>query len=199
MRNYQKSRSIWLLIATCGILSGCFATTLPENPQPESLSRLVAAAPRQRTLLVRSDLDNGGVGYQFLLFGLPVGRIYAPATRPLVASAMRARAGLAGLGLADPSDTPPMLSIDIVDLSVHGYDFLLFRRPYARIRLRGSLASSDDESRECDITEESAHFAKFAFERDLSEALQSAADKAAARMLSCLGLVREHEAVAEDE
>lgn len=181
-------RIVTLLIP---IIAGCFSTRLPKIPTPSALPRLIEAAEMQMPLRVVANDQATDVGYQYMLFGIPVARVDAPYISESVGAAVTKHAGVARIGLVPPSDRGlenPRVEVRVSKLRVNGYDFLLFRRPTASITMVGTFHQQPGKIRECEASAEYAEFSSFAFVKELNRALEQAVDSAAHQLVSCMGL-----------
>jgi hypothetical protein len=181
-----------LLCLSAAILAGCFSTTLPEIPAPEALPRLVDAAKTQMPLYLSTPDTGDRLGFQYLLFALPVSSVYAPHLSEIVRTSLTTQAGFGSYGLLPATSnqgiTNPRLMVKIVSASANGWDLFVIRRPSATITLAGEYHSRRGAVFVCEVTGSAAKLSPFAFERDLNEALERATNDAAHRLLACLGL-----------
>ncbi len=173
------------------LLTGCFATHLvPDEPFAE-LDKLVESAPESLSLVLHNPIRDVSHGYQFMLFILPISRVFAEDANQVVAARLQFHAAGSGIGLSQQSQETrrsSRLEVTISSLDIDGYDLLVFRRPSAQVTLTGTLHSSDGLTRVCAQMGEHSEMTRFAFSPDLSRALSLAADAAAKKLLSCLGM-----------
>ncbi len=158
------------------------------------------SASRHIALTVTNPLSDSSHGYQFLLFAIPVTRVFPNGLADLTASKLTMYAGFAGNGLHQGpgvAHTSPRIDARVESVSVNGYDLLVTRRPSASITLSATLYNRDSSIRKCEAHGSFSKFSKFAFEEDLKYVLDRATDAAARDLLECLGLfdAREFEAV----
>lgn len=187
----KKRSKISILTTFLVSLTGCFTTELPEVPGPSALPQLINAAEIQMPLKVAIGDESENIGYQYMLFGIPVARVDAPFISAVVRNALTTHAGVGQIGLMPPSEyglENPRVEVRVSKLRVNGYDFLFFRRPAASITMVGTFHQRPGRMRECEVTGEYAEFAKFAFADDLNRVLEQASDTAAEQLVSCLGL-----------
>lgn len=173
------------------IISGCFATHLaPDEPFAE-LNALVESAPESLSLVLHNPLRDMSHGYQFMLFILPISRVFAEDVSQVVAARLQLHAAVAGIGLSPQSlcaKPSRQLEITISSLDINGYDLLVFRRPSAQVTLTGTLHSSEGPPQICTQTGKYSEVTRFAFAPQLSRTLALATDEAARRLLTCLGI-----------
>lgn len=177
------------------VLSGCFTTHLTDSAAVPELDSLVESAQVHIPLYVSNPLEGSSHGYQFLLFVLPITRVFPDELQQLVTTKVTTHAGFAGYGLLSrlPAGTPlPRLEVSIEAASVNGYDLLVTRRPSASVTLRGRLFTRDATTRDCETSGSHSEFSRFAFARDLQAALERAVDAASKELVLCLGLTARH-------
>ena len=186
-----------LLLASCTLvaLQACFSTHLQSFEPLPQLEQLVESSPTKIALHVqRSDTDSSA-GNQFLFFIIPVTRVFPDTTEAIVRSKFITRAGLAGIGLTTTAEnSPPVtprIDVQIDSVAVSGYDLFVVRRPAASISLTATLVTHDGTSRRCSTSASYATFARFAFAKQLEQAIEEASDSAAVKALTCLGLTPE--------
>ncbi len=173
------------------LLTGCFTTHLaPDEPRAE-LDNLAESAPENLSLVLHNPLRDVSHGYQFMLFILPISRVFAEDVSQVVAARLQLHAGVAGIGLSQQSlraKPSRQLEITISSLDINGYDLLVFRRPSAQVTLTGTLHSSEGPPQICTQTGKYSEVTRFAFSPELNRALALAADEAAKKLLTCLGI-----------
>ena len=181
-------------------LSACFRVELGQFETPAEVTSLVESASRHLALRVTNPTADANHGYQFLLFAIPVTRVFPDGLAELVVSKLTMYAGFAGNGLhtdTEAARTTPRVEARVESVSVNGYDLLVTRRPSASIALSATLFGRDGLVRECKAQASFSQFSKFAFEQELKHVLDRATDAAARDLLECLGLfnAREFEAI----
>jgi hypothetical protein len=177
-------------------LSACFRAELGRFETPPEIDNLADSASRHLALSVTNPRADSSHGYQFLLFIIPVTRVFPDGLAELVATKLTMYAGFSGNGLHQDlkADHPTSrLTAHVDSVSVNGYDLLVTRRPSASITLRAALYTRDGSIRECKARGSFSEFSKFAFEEELRHALDRATDAAARELLECLGLFNARE------
>lgn len=174
------------------LLLGCFSTHLIDEQQKDELQRLVRSAHHSLPLVVTHPDGDSSHGYQFMLGILPLTRIFTDTISETVVGKLQLHAGRAAVGL--PSYSPsiselPRLEVVISSVSINGYDLVIFRRPSAHITLRGALLTHNGTRRSCEVSGEDSRTTRFAFSSELNQVLATAADSAAEKLLTCLGLI----------
>jgi hypothetical protein len=172
-------------------LCGCFTTHLNNYENTPGLDSLVSSAEHALTLNVVNPSPNISRGFQFLLGILPTSRVFTENLEAIVTSRLQFHAGSAGYGLT-PSDrsphTRPGIIVNISGATINGYDLLFIRRPSASVTLEGTLFNRSGIVTGCVESGSYSDLSKFAFESDLTRALESAADQAAQKLSKCLGI-----------
>lgn len=175
------------IVAT--LCCGCFRNTLPADPFPPHLPRLIKLAEQQIPLVVRNEHDMHALGHQYLLF-LPISRIYAPHLADLLVQRLSLEAGLRKYGLIYQSNSTlsiPRLEITIQKAHINGFDLLAIRRPSAGLMVKATYFKPDNAVRECTSIQNHSEFRAFAFNKELQETLETAIDTAAEDLVECLG------------
>jgi hypothetical protein len=208
LSSLKHSRTYALIAALSFVLtlSGCFSTHLSSFEPSQHLEELSQSAAISLPLDVSNPFAGQSRGYQFLLGLLPVSRVFPDSLSDMVTAKLITHAGFNNVGLiraiTTGSPSPPQtpsVRVSITSVSISGYDLLLTRRPSASITLRASLHSNAGAVRECHGSGDYAEFARYAFERELENALEQAADSAARQVIECLleqpSLIIAHEEV----
>jgi hypothetical protein len=174
-------------------LSGCFSTHLSSFEPPRHLAELSESTAVHLPLEITNQFANQSRGYQFLLGLIPVSRVFPDVLSQMVTAKLITHAGFNNLGLAPVTqlrsrgfDQLPSVHVDITSVAVSGYDLILVRRPSAHISLEASLRTDTGTTRICHGEGDFAEFARYAFERELLNALDQAADSAARQVVECL-------------
>lgn len=181
--------SLFALLSS--LLTGCFSMEMPELEPPSGLEKLVAVS--DSTIPVTIDtrgLDQSTLGHQYLLFALPITRIYLPSLKGDLAMELSVACGMRGYRCVTtpPSSTQRTLSISVVDLSVNGYDLLFIRKPTASVTLSGVISQNGQVVRSCEESASATNTAHFAFNAELQHALGEALLQGSYKLLDCLGL-----------
>jgi hypothetical protein len=189
-------RPILPILLNLLFLSGCFSIQLISDQPVKDLERLVRSAKSPVALLVQNPESDFSCGYQFLFGVIPLTRVFVQSASDAVVAKLQLHAGQAGIGLhqnltvnRSTSEKTPRLEVSVISISVNGYDLIFFRRPSASISLRATLFTEDNAPRICEASGQHSEFSRFAFARELNEALGLATDLAAQKLLTCLGLV----------
>jgi len=172
-------------------LCGCFTTHLNNYENTPGLDSLVSSAEHALTLNVVNPSPNVSRGFQFLLGILPTSRVFTEDLEAIVTSRLQFHAGSAGYGLTSSDKSPhtqPTIMVNISDATINGYDLLFIRRPSAYVTLEGTLFNHSGVVTGCVESGSYSELSKFAFESDLTRALESAADQAAQKLTKCLGI-----------
>jgi hypothetical protein len=191
LRKHYLTRVFSPLLLCVLTLSACFRAELGRFETPPEIQSLADSASRHLALSVTNPLADSSHGYQFLLFIIPVTRVFPDGLAELVASKLTMYAGFGGNGLHQNQEADPLsprITAHVESVSVNGYDLLVTRRPSASITLRATLHTRDGLIRECKAHGSFSQFSKFAFEEELRHALDRATDAAARELLECLGL-----------
>lgn len=177
-------------------LTGCFSTHLISDEPVKDLAQLVQSADSPVELLIQNPGSDSSHGYQFLFGLIPITRVFTESASDTVVAKLQLNAGRAGIGLhrsSTPnralSDRTPRLDVSVESISVNGYDLIIFRRPSASITLRATLFTPDRAPRICEASGHHSEITRFAFARELNDALGAATDLAANKLLACLGLI----------
>jgi hypothetical protein len=181
-------------------VTGCFSTPLPSTFASPSAAAIVVERERLQNLASKqvgleielADQASSVAGYQYILIGLPLGRVYTPHLRYDLSEALMLEGALRGLDLVPLSQTrtiSPRLTVTLTSRTVSGYDLLVVRRPAASVTLHGKLtqvASYRVEQLHCSATADSVDTTRFAFSAELTNALSHALRNAANTLLNCL-------------
>lgn len=177
-----------------GTLQGCFTTHLHSFEPPQQLEQLAESAARHLPIQITNDFVDESRGFQFLLGLFPVARVFPESLSHMVLAKMVAHAGFNNLGLIETAPTEadsnagpgPRVHVTVGSVSINGYDLLLTRRPSASVTLQASLYLHTGLVRACHGSGSFAEFTRYAFERDLENALEQAVDAASREAVECL-------------
>lgn len=174
------------------VLPGCFSThLLPDTESAALRERLIASTSSRLPLEISFPDAQKSHGFQFLIGIIPLSRIFAEKLPDTLRAKLQLHAAKSGYGLTKTSATTsgPMLSVNVDNLSLNGFDILVIRNPSASVSLTGNLRLAPGRSKICGARGSSSHLAKFAFSPQLNHALDLALDSAVGDLLLCLGLV----------
>jgi hypothetical protein len=181
-----------LAIVLACVLPGCFSTHLvPATESDALIDKLIASTSSNLPLKISFPEAQKSHGFQFIIGIIPFSRIFAEKLPDTLTAKLQFHAAKSGYGLTQNSSSKSghMLSVNVDNLSLNGFDILVIRNPSASVSLTGTIRLASGRSKVCSAQGSSSHLAKFAFSPQLNHALDLALDSAAKDLLSCLGLV----------
>ncbi len=183
LRNYLLSM---LLFSFCG----CFSTHLPETPAPSHLQRLLRLSEQDIPTTIDYASPAKPVGYQYLLI-MPLSRVFAPHIKETLTQRLALHAGINKYQLAFDNQSTradTRIEISIKEIRINGFDLLFVRKPTTHLIIQATLYRFGKSSRECTTRQDVSNFKAFAFSNELQAVLETAVDRAAQDIITCLGL-----------
>lgn len=180
----------FLLCTLLASFCGCFSTHLPETTIPSHLPRLLRLSEQDIPTTLKYASSTQTLGYQYLL-AMPLSRVYAPHLQKILTQRLALHAGINKYQLIfnNPSaiaDT--RIEVSIKDIRVNGFDLLVVRKPTTHLTIQATLYRFGKSSRECTTRQDVSDLKAFAFSEELQAVLETAIDRAAQDIITCLGL-----------
>ena len=178
-----------LVLTAVVIFCGCLRTRIPAQADLDTLR--FRSSLRPIPFDARAPGSGVHVGYQFVLGLIPLGRISVEQSSTHLRAAMEGAMNGRGLTLSAPSQRRPLLRVTVLDQSLNGFDAIFTRRVVARVTLAASCLEDPSypelQSRRESAVGEHTMWKKYAFEKQLSFALEKAYLEAATRLVESLG------------
>lgn len=122
----------WLLLTI--FLCSCAHTRVAARPIPDEAVRLATINGQPLSFHVDCDVDEI-VGHQFLFVIFPFGRISLEDPKKHLSHALYREIAVAGFSPHETEEKDANLIVRCTDLSLSGYDYLLFRHIVATLEL----------------------------------------------------------------
>jgi hypothetical protein len=191
-RHFQGARRL-LNLTLSTLLTGCFSSELPPVDPPAGLEKLLSVSDSDIPVRIQTEgFNERSLGHQYLLFIIPLTRVYTPALGTDIRTQLSVACGMRGYRCsAEPTPTSPrMLEITIRDLSVNGYDLLVMRKPTASVTMAGKLYEKGQVIRACEENYTATNTSHYAFSAELQNALGETLLHGSYKLLDCLGLTQ---------
>jgi len=189
MRKRPSALRLGVLATITGILSGCFAVSLPPETPPDGLRKLTQLSDATLPVRIRTaDLTESFRGFQYLFMVIPFSRIYTPTLQDDLLLQLSVAGGMRGYAIdrvGETEERPLVVDIEIKNLSVNGYDLLVVRKPTATISFVARMFEHGTLIRECPVEYTATDAAQFAFTTELQSALTEALLQSSYKMLDC--------------
>lgn len=174
---FPGSWAVWAcLLLTLASLVGCAHTPIRRTSIAPEVFELAARSSHPLQVRVTHTLA-GTQGYQYLLVLFPLGRVTVEDPSGEVFSVLYPMLATRGIRPVHPEDCAncPLLTLNLSDLSLSAFDFLVTRRVRAHVRLEAVLRSGSGTLLwESEVEESAGNLRQYGFAPQLRSALDQA-------------------------
>jgi hypothetical protein len=181
-----------LALLMVSLLSACFPAVIQPFSYPPEAQRLLALGERPLAVSIHGLAPDRTLGNQFLAVAFPVTRVYAPNIEREIEMHLALEAAARHYKLipaqSDSHQVGPLLTVNVTELGLSGYDLIFIRRPSATLDVIATLDLPHQPPRSCSTNVEVTKTRNFAFNSQLSDVLRTALEQTSRDLFNCLGL-----------
>jgi len=191
LRRIEHLTQILVLIAL-PLLTGCFSMELTPLEPPTGLDKLIDISDSTIPVQVHTNgLHERTLGHQYLMLALPLTRIYQPSLSSDAAMELSVACGMRGYHCSTNTQlgSKRRLSVELLDVTINGYDLLVVRKPTASVTMSAQLFEDNRVVRSCEESTTATNTAHYAFNAELQHAIGEALLQNSYKLLDCLGVL----------